>query len=187
MKEGKYTGKVKNLTEPGDENENKMMTIKVEYDEGDSGEKGEPQQQKCVKLMPNTDTNDILCSSCTSASRNNNNINNNGTKTVTNTETNSVTIEDEGNNGEVAEAKAEAEAATNSIKSHSSKNGIGRSNSKSNNCMDTKILKRPDENENKKRGNNVGHNGDNPSKTRESQQQKCENGMSIASVFCCFP
>ena len=31
IKEGKYTGKIKNLTETGNENENKMMTTNVEY------------------------------------------------------------------------------------------------------------------------------------------------------------
>ena len=43
MKEGKYTGKIKNLIEPGDENENKMMITKVEYDVEYNGETGEPQ------------------------------------------------------------------------------------------------------------------------------------------------
>ena len=80
MKGGKYTGKLENPMEPGDENKNKEMKNKVEHD----GEKGEPQRQKCRKLMPNTDTNNILCSNCTSASRNNNNKNNNRTETVTN-------------------------------------------------------------------------------------------------------
>ena len=32
MKERNYTGKIQNLTEPGDENEDKMMKTKVEYD-----------------------------------------------------------------------------------------------------------------------------------------------------------
>ena len=65
--------------------------------------------------MSNTDTNDNLCSSCTSTSRNNNNNNNNGTKTVTNTETNLVIINNEGNNGEVAKVEAKVEASINSI------------------------------------------------------------------------
>ena len=44
MKEAKYTGKNKNLTELGNENENKMMTTKVEYDGEEDDETGEPQQ-----------------------------------------------------------------------------------------------------------------------------------------------
>ena len=48
--------------------------------------------------------------------------------------------------------------------------------------MDTKLLKCPDENGHKKRGNNAGHNGNNPSKTGESQQQKCENAISLAII-----
>jgi len=51
-----------------------------------------------------------------------------------------------------------------------SNNGKVSSNSKNNNCMDTKILKSPDKNENKKMRNNVGLNGDNSSETRELQQ-----------------
>ena len=46
------------------------------------------------------------------------------------------------------------------------------SNSKSY-YVETKILKHPDKNENKMIGNNVGYDGENPSETTESQQQKC--------------
>ena len=56
MKEGKYTGKIENLMEPGDENENKMIKNKVEYDGEEGGETREPQRQKCGKsiLIPMT-------------------------------------------------------------------------------------------------------------------------------------
>ena len=37
MKEGKHTGKIKNLMEPSDGNENKMMKTKVEYDGEENG------------------------------------------------------------------------------------------------------------------------------------------------------
>ena len=43
-------------------------------------------------------------------------------------------------------------------------------------------MKHPYENKHKKIGNNVGYNRDDPSKTRESQQQKCENAISIAII-----
>ena len=137
-----------------------------------------PKREICGYLKPNTvTTNDNLCNSSTDASKNNDNDKNTGgTETVANTGTNMVTPNDEGNNGE----EAEAEAATNSAKSNSNNNGIGSSNNKSN-CVDTKILKRLDKNENKKLGNNVGFNGDNPSETRDSQQQKCGNTMLIAN------
>ena len=47
--------------------------------------------------------------------------------------------------------------------------------------METKILNKPDnENKNKKIENNIGYNGENPSETRESQQQKCRNPIPIA-------
>ena len=135
--------------------------------------------QKCKNSAPNADTtNDSLCNSSTSASKNNdNNKNTSRAETVTSTETNWVTTNDEGNNGEVAEA--EAEAATDSAKLKNSNNSIDIGNSKRN-YVGTKTLKRLDENENKMIGNNIGYDGENPSKTRESQQQKCGNEMSIA-------
>ena len=175
MKEGKYTGKI-NLTVPGNENKNTMMTTIVEYDEGEDRETEEPQPKKCEHPMSNTDTtNDNTCNSCTSAGRNIDN------GKVTNTETKSVTTNDEGNKGEESEAEAEAEADTNSEDLNSSNTGIDRSNSKSN-SVDTKILKPPDKNKNKMIGNNVGFNEDNSSENRELQQQKCENAMSIAVI-----
>ena len=42
MKEGKYTGKIKKLTVPGNENKNKMMTTIVEYDEEEDSETEAP-------------------------------------------------------------------------------------------------------------------------------------------------
>ena len=42
-------------------------------------------------------------------------------------------------------------------------------------------MKHPDENENKMIENNVGHDGEYPCETRETQQQKCRNAMSIAN------
>ena len=110
---------------------------------------------------------------------------------MTKTETNTITSNDERNNGGVeeakakveaeeeaeakakAEAEAEAEAATNSAKLNSSHNRIGSSNSKSN-YVETKISKCADKNKNKTIGNNVGYDGENSSKTRESQQQNVE-------------
>ena len=136
--------------------------------------------QKCENSTPNTDiTNDSLCNSCTSASRkNDNDKNNDGTETVTNTEINSVITNDEGSKGKAAEAEADADA--NSANSNSSNNGISSGNSKSN-YMETKILKHPDENENKMIGNNVEYDGENPNGTRERQQQKCGNLVPIAN------
>ena len=43
MKIGKYTDKIKNLMEPGDENKNKMIKNKVEYNGEEDGETEEPQ------------------------------------------------------------------------------------------------------------------------------------------------
>ena len=43
IKEGKYTGIIKNLMEPGDENKNGMMKTKVKDDGGEDGETGAPQ------------------------------------------------------------------------------------------------------------------------------------------------
>ena len=72
--------------------------------------------------------------------------------------------------------------SSNETTSSSGNTDIGRSNSNSkSNGVDTKILKHLDKNENKKGGNNVGFKGDNPSATRESQQQKCGNPMPIAN------
>ena len=132
----------------------------------------------CENSNPNTDTtNDSLCNSSTGASEDNNNDKNtSGTKTAINIYTNKVTINDDGNNGE----EAGVETATNSAELNSkNNNGIGSSNSKSN-YVDTKILKCLNK-KNKKRGNNVGFNGDNSSEKRESQKQKWGNLMPIAN------
>ena len=91
--------KIKNLTEPCNGNENKMKKTKVEYDGEEADETGEPQQQKCGKSMPNTDTNDtICCNSSTSTSngndKNNNNDNKDEEEEVTGMETNTVTTND---------------------------------------------------------------------------------------------
>ena len=130
--------KIKNLTEPGDENENKIKTTKVEYDGEKDSETGEPQQQKCGKLMPNADTNDTICyNSSTSASngnnKNNNNDNKDGEEEVTNMETSTVATNDR-QNGEALEAKVERENSNSS-------NGIGSSSStsKSSNCAAIKF------------------------------------------------
>ena len=40
----KYTDKIKNLTEPGNENKSIMMTTKVEYNREEDGEIGEQQR-----------------------------------------------------------------------------------------------------------------------------------------------
>ena len=45
-------------------------------------------------------------------------------------------------------------------------------------CVLPEIL---DKNEDKMIGNNVGYDGENPSETRESQQQKCGNLIPIAN------
>ena len=50
--------------------------------------------------------------------------------------------------------------------------GIGSGSNNSNNDVDNNILKHLDENENKMIGNNVGHDGENPCETRETQQPK---------------
>ena len=106
---------------------------------------------------------------------------------MTNTETKSVPTNDEGKKEEGSETEAEAvveaeaEADTNSEDSNSGNTGIGRSNSKSN-VVDTKILKPPDKNENKKIGNNVEFKGDNSSEMLELQQQKYENAMLITII-----
>ena len=47
MKEGNYTGKIQNLMEPGNENENEMTKTKVEYDGEKDGKTGEQKRQKC--------------------------------------------------------------------------------------------------------------------------------------------
>ena len=107
MKEGKYTGTIKILNRQGNKNKNKMTKNNTENDrEEEDDTKREPQLQKCRNLTSNTYvTNDSICNSCTSASRNNNNNKNNGgTETVINLETNSVTTNDEGSKGKVAEA-----------------------------------------------------------------------------------
>ena len=54
--------KIKNLTESGNENENKMKTTHVEYDREKDGETGELQQQKCGKSMPVTSSSPSLLS-----------------------------------------------------------------------------------------------------------------------------
>ena len=46
MKEGKHTGKIKNLTEPGDENEDEMKKTKVEYDGEEDGVTREVQSRR---------------------------------------------------------------------------------------------------------------------------------------------
>ena len=184
MKEENYTSKNGNLTIPGNENKNKMMTTIVEYDGEEDCATSKAQSKKCENLMSNTDTtNDNTCNSCTSASRNIDN------GKVTNMETKSVPTNNEGNKGEgsetetetEAEAEAEAEADTKSEDSNIGNTDIGRSDSTSNGVY-TKILKPPDKNEDKKIGNNKGFNGINSSKIRELQQQKCENTMSIAII-----
>ena len=48
--------------------------------------------------------------------------------------------------------------------------------------MENKILKRPDENENKMIGKNVGNDGEHPCEIRATQQQKCEKSTSIANL-----
>ena len=62
MKEGKYTGKIKKLTVPGNKNKNKMMTTIVEYDGEEDSETEEPQPKKCKNPTSNTDntTNDSI-------------------------------------------------------------------------------------------------------------------------------
>ena len=151
------------------DNKNKTIGSKVEYDGEEDAATRAVQLQKCKNSTPNTDiTNDrIYYSCCTSASRNNNkDKNTDGTETVTNTETNTVTTNDKGNNEKVVEAGAgaEVEADTNSEISNSS-NDIGSSN------VETKILKRLDEIENKMMVNNVRYNGESPSK-QESHNNK---------------
>ena len=42
MKEEKYSRKIKNLMEPGIENENEMMKTRIEYDGAEDGETGAP-------------------------------------------------------------------------------------------------------------------------------------------------
>ena len=162
-----------------------MVENKVEHDGEDDDATREAQLMKCGNLVPNTDTNDSICNSSTSANKNNNNNNNNnndGTEKVTNTETNTVTTNNERNNGDVAEAKAEtdaeaeAEVETNSANSNSSNNGIGRSNNKSY-YVETKILNRPDDennNKNKITRNNIGYDGENVGETREPQHKNTE-------------
>ena len=47
MKEGNYTGKIKHVTVPGNDNKIKMMTTIVEYDGEENRETAEPQPKKC--------------------------------------------------------------------------------------------------------------------------------------------
>ena len=71
MKEGKHTGKIKNLMEPSDENKNEMIKTKVEYDGEEDGATSKVQLKKCKNPTSNTDTtSDSTCNSCTSSSRN---------------------------------------------------------------------------------------------------------------------
>ena len=46
MKEANYTGKIKHLTVPGNENKMKMMTTIVEYDGEENRETAEPPPKK---------------------------------------------------------------------------------------------------------------------------------------------
>ena len=146
------------------------MKNKVEYDGEEDGVTKEAQSKKCETQKPNTDTtNYSICSNrFTSVSRNNNNNKHNeygnkdGEKEVTNMESNTVTIND-GRNEEALEAKVNSEDS-NSI------NGRSTNNSKSYYVV-TKILKRPDKNKNEMKENNVGYDGENPSETREPQQE----------------
>ena len=66
-----------------------MIENKVEYNGEEDDATRAAQLQKSGSLTPNTDiTNNSICNSSTSASRNiNNNRNNGGTETVTNKET----------------------------------------------------------------------------------------------------
>ena len=102
MKEGKYTGKIKNLTVPGNENKNKMMTTIVEYDGEENRETAEPQPKKCENPTSNTDTTNTR-NSCTSTSSDIDN------GKVTNMEIKSIT-NDEGKKGKGSETEAETEA-----------------------------------------------------------------------------
>mmetsp|Transcript_17156 Transcript_17156/g.19647 ORF Transcript_17156/g.19647 Transcript_17156/m.19647 type:complete len:212 (-) Transcript_17156:162-797(-) len=177
LKEGKYTGKIEILNRRVNENEIDMIENKVEYDEEEDGVTREAQQQKCKNATPNTDsTNDSICNSSTSASKNNDMIKNTGgAKTVTNTDTNTVTTNDEVNKGEEEEKEAELEADANS-KILNNSNDIGSSNSESD-YVATKSLKRPDKNENESRmtGNNTGYDGENPCETTESKNKNNNN------------
>ena len=129
--------------EPGDKNE--IETMKKDAGSEEGGETGEPHQQNSGKTMSNTDINDIICCNSSTSASNGNNKNNNddnkdGGEEVTGMEANTSTTND-GRNGEVSEAKVESEKSENS----NSSNGRGSSKSKSY-YMDTKILKRLDEN-----------------------------------------
>ena len=170
VKQEENGGKIGNLMEPGNQKEIKLMKTDGESNREDSGAIQLPKRKRCEYLKPNTDTtNDSLCNSSTGASKNNNNDKNTGgTATVTNTKTNTVTTNNEVNNRE----EAEADTTTNREKLNSSNNSIGSSNSKSN-YVETEISKRPVENQNKMIVNNVVcNNRENPSATRESQQQQ---------------
>ena len=58
-KEWNHTGKIKNLIEPSDENEMKMMKTKVEYDGEEDDTTSKAQPKKYENLTSNTDmTND---------------------------------------------------------------------------------------------------------------------------------
>ena len=109
MKEGKHTGKIKNLMEPSDGIENEMMKTKVEYDGEEDGATSKAQLKKCENPTSNTGTNTTNDSRYNSGTHAGRDINNGK---VTNMEIKSVN--DEGNGEEVeAEAEAETEVATN--------------------------------------------------------------------------
>ena len=126
---GKIYSKTKRLDQRGNENKNERTTKKVKYVGERDGVIRKAQPKKCENPKSNTDTdttNDSICNSCTSATRNSDN--NRTEKTVTDKDTNPVTTNDEGSKGKAAETEAETDANSENSKSS---NGRNTSNSKS--------------------------------------------------------